>query len=236
LLDKELMVDSFSLIGFLPDNMVIWIQFGTRYFIDYIYLIIGIPLLVDFLIVWSPKLGMRFGGSPESEKSQEVAESQGVNAVNLDDRFKFMYVFARNPNLFQSGDSIESLDAEIVNIKKSYGSSDAGIGSKDGNGTSVSIQKRNQQKVTYSLSDRLLKNGLTTLHLSFIAVVVIVNLIGYWHYSEIFEKYFSLGERGYVMNYAKFDVASSEEREEVLKMRIKVEQINEVKYPEKKSQ
>jgi hypothetical protein len=38
------------------------------------------------------------------------------------------------------------------------------------------------------------------------------------------------------MNYAKFDVASSEEREEILKMRIKVEQINEVKYPEKKSQ
>jgi len=236
LLVKELKVDSFSLIGFLPDNMVIWIQFGTRYFIDYIYLIIGIPLLVDLLIVWSPKLGMRFGGSSESEESKELSESHVANTVSLDERFKFMYVFARNPNLFQSSDSIESLDAEIINIKKSYGSSEAVIASKEGNRTSVSAKKRAQRKVTYSLTDRLLKNGLTTLHLSFIAVVVIVNLIGYWHYSGIFEKYFSLGERGYVMNYAKFDVASSEEREEILKMRIKVEQINEVKYPEKKSQ
>jgi preprotein translocase subunit SecF len=230
------MVDSFSLIGFLPDKMVIWIQFGTRYFIDYIYLIIGIPLLVDFLIVWSPKLGMRFGASAESEESQEVAESQGVNAVNLDERFKFMYVFARNPNLFQSSESIEKLDAEIVNIKQSYGSSEAGIGSKEGKGRSALTKKREQRKVSYSVSDRLLKNGLTTLHLSFIAVVVIVNFIGYWHYSGIFERYFSLGERGYVMNYAAFDIATPEEREEVMKMRIKVEQINEVKYPEKKSQ
>lgn len=229
-------VDSFSLIGFLPDKMVIWIQFGTRYFIDYIYLIIGIPLLVDFLIVWSPKLGMRFGASAESEESQEVAETQGVNAVNLDERFKFMYVFARNPNLFQSSESIEKLDAEIVNIKQSYGSSEAGIGSKEGKGRSALTKKREQRKVSYSVSDRLLKNGLTTLHLSFIAVVVIVNVIGYWHYSGIFERYFSLGERGYVMNYAIFDGASAEEREEVLKMRIKVEQINEVKYPEKKTQ
>ena len=54
-------MDSFSLIGFLPDKMLIWVQFGTRYFIDYIYLIIGIPLLVDFLIVWSPGLGLSFG-------------------------------------------------------------------------------------------------------------------------------------------------------------------------------
>ncbi|MFZ9978186.1 MAG: hypothetical protein ACO3GR_08855 [Candidatus Kapaibacteriota bacterium] len=229
-------MDSFSLIGFLPDKMVIWIQFGTRYFIDYIYLIIGIPLLVDFLIVWSPKLGMRFGASAESEESQEVAETQGVNAVNLDERFKFMYVFARNPNLFQSSESIEKLDAEIVNIKQSYGSSEAGIGSKEGKGRSALTKKREQRKVSYSVSDRLLKNGLTTLHLSFIAVVVIVNVIGYWHYSGIFERYFSLGERGYVMNYAIFDGASAEEREEVLKMRIKVEQINEVKYPEKKTQ
>lgn len=229
-------VDSFSLIGFLPDKMVIWIQFGTRYFIDYIYLIIGIPLLVDFLIVWSPKLGMRFGASAESDASEEVSESHGVNTVNLDERFKFMYVFARNPNLFQSSESIETLDAEIVNIKKSYGSNEAGIESKEGKGRSTSTQKRDQRKVTYSLSERLLKNGLTTLHLSFIAVVVIVNAIGYWHYSGIFERYFSLGERGYVMNYAKFDGASEEEREEVLRMRIKVEQINEVKYPEKKSQ
>jgi len=229
-------VDSFSLIGFLPDKMVIWIQFGTRYFIDYIYLIIGIPLLVDFLIVWSPKLGMRFGASAESEESQEVAETQGVNAVNLDERFKFMYVFARNPNLFQSSESIVKLDAEIVNIKQSYGSSEAGIGSKEGKGRSSLTKKREQRKVSYSVSDRLLKNGLTTLHLSFIAVVVIVNVIGYWHYSGIFERYFSLGERGYVMNYAIFDGASAEEREEVLKMRIKVEQINEVKYPEKKTQ
>jgi len=229
-------VDSFSLIGFLPDKMVIWIQFGTRYFIDYIYLIIGIPLLVDFLIVWSPKLGMRFGASVESEESQEVAETQGVNAVNLDERFKFMYVFARNPNLFQSSESIEKLDAEIVNIKQSYGSSEAGFGSKEGKGRSALTEKREQRKVSYSVSDRLLKNGLTTLHLSFIAVVVIVNFIGYWHYSGIFERYFSLGERGYVMNYAIFDGASAEEREEVLKMRIKVEQINEVKYPEKKTQ
>jgi len=67
-------VDSFSLIGFLPDKMVIWIQFGTRYFIDYIYLIIGIPLLVDFLIVWSPKLGMRFGASAESEELKQVLD------------------------------------------------------------------------------------------------------------------------------------------------------------------
>jgi hypothetical protein len=74
---------------------------------------------------------MRFGASAESEESQEVAESQGVNAVNLDERFKFMYVFARNPNLFQSSESIEKLDAEIVNIKQSYGSSEAGIGSKE---------------------------------------------------------------------------------------------------------
>lgn len=229
-------MDSFSLIGFLPDKMVIWIQFGTRYFIDYIYLIIGIPLLVDFLIVWSPKLGMRFGASAESEESQEVAETQGVNAVNLDERFKFMYVFARNPNLFQSSESIVKLDAEIVNIKQSYGSSEAGIGSKEGKGRSALTKKREQRKVSYSVSDRLLKNGLTTLHLSFIAVVVIVNVIGYWHYSGIFERYFSLGERGYVMNYAIFDGASAEEREEVLKMRIKVEQINEVKYPEKKTQ
>lgn len=229
-------MDSFSLIGFLPDKMVIWIQFGTRYFIDYIYLIIGIPLLVDFLIVWSPKLGMRFGASAESEESQEVAETQGVNAVNLDERFKFMYVFARNPNLFQSSESIVKLDAEIVNIKQSYGSSEAGIGSKEGKGRSSLTKKREQRKVSYSVSDRLLKNGLTTLHLSFIAVVVIVNVIGYWHYSGIFERYFSLGERGYVMNYAIFDGASAEEREEVLKMRIKVEQINEVKYPEKKTQ
>jgi hypothetical protein len=38
------------------------------------------------------------------------------------------------------------------------------------------------------------------------------------------------------MNYSAFDIATPEEREEVMKMRIKVEQINEVKYPEKKSQ
>ena len=145
-------MDSFSLIGFLPDKMVIWIQFGTRYFIDYIYLIIGIPLLVDFLIVWSPKLGMRFGASAESEESQEVAETQGVNAVNLDERFKFMYVFARNPNLFQSSESIVKLDAEIVNIKQSYGSSEAGIGSKEGKGRSSLTKKREQRKVSYSVS------------------------------------------------------------------------------------
>lgn len=230
------MVDSFSLIGFLPDEMVIWIQFGTRYFIDYIYLIIGIPLLIDFLIVWSPKLGMRFGVNTESEDSIKVEESKESNSVNLDDRFKFMYVFARNPNLFHSKESIEKLDTEILNIKKSYGSGESGIGSNEGKVASNKAKKNETRKISYSLTDRLLKNGLTTLHLTFIAVVFIVNAIGYWHYLGIFEKYFKLGERGYVMNYAAFDIATPEEREEVMKMRIKVEQINEVKYPEKKSQ
>ena len=29
-------MDSTSIIGVLPDKVVIWVQFGTRYFIDYI--------------------------------------------------------------------------------------------------------------------------------------------------------------------------------------------------------
>jgi hypothetical protein len=232
------MVDSFSLIGFLPDNLVIWIQFGTRYFIDYIYLIIGIPLLVDFLIVWSPKLGMSFGSNTdaESEDTETVAES--INTVNLDDKFKFMYVYARNPNLFQSKESVESFDAEISNMKKSYASGSKGSGTSSGSGSKAAAAKKaraqRQKNVNYSFTDRLLKSGLTTLHLSFIAVVVIVNIAGYWHYSSVVEKFFTLSERGYGINYQVLDSASPEEREEIFNMYVKIEQINEIKYPEKR--
>ena len=229
-------MDSFSLIGFLPDKMLIWVQFGTRYFIDYIYLIIGIPLLVDFLIVWSPGLGLSFGSKNEGDS--EVAESEAniINTVNLDEKFKFMYVYARNPNLFQSKESVGKFDDEISKMKQSYapGAEVSGIGGASGKkGASSKAKAVRKKNVQYSFTDRLLKSGLTTLHLSFIAVVVLVNAIGYFHYSSIFETYFKLGDRGYVMKFDAFENANAELREEILLMRVKVDHINEVKYPEK---
>ena len=226
-------MDSFSLIGFLPDKMVIWIQFGTRYFIDYIYLIIGIPLLVDLLIVWSPKIGLRFGGSDADDQKNESMESESRHSINLDESFKFMYVFARNPNLFQSKDSVENLDKEIHRIKTTIstgGNSDT-LENKGG-GKNSNNKKKNKKEISYSLMDRLLKNGISTLHLTFIAVVVIVNAIGFWHYSTMVDKYFKLSERGYSINYPALDIAPIEDREEVFRMQVKIEQINEVKYPE----
>ncbi len=231
-------MDSFSLIGFLPDNMLIWIQFGTRYFIDYIYLVIGIPLLVDFLIVWSPNLGLSFGpNNGEEEKEGGESEANIINTVNLDEKFKFMYVYARNPNLFQSKDSVEKFDDEISKMKKSYapGAGASGVaGGSDKKGSAANKARAARKKnVSYSFTDRLLKNGLTTLHLSFIAVVILVNAVGYFHYSSLFDTYFKLGERGYVMNFSAFENANTETKEEILMMRVKVDHINEVKYPEK---
>ena len=60
-----------------------------------------------------------------------------------------------------------------------------------------------------------------------------VNAIGYFHYSSIFETYWKLGDRGYVMQFDAFENANAELREEILLMRVKVDHINEVKYPEK---
>jgi hypothetical protein len=234
------MVDSFSLIGFLPDYLVIWIQFGTRYFIDYIYLIIGIPLLVDFLIVWSPKLGMSFGSNAdaESEGTGSAVEAETINTVNLDDKFKFMYVYARNPNLFQSKESVENFDAEISKMKKSFASGSKGSGTSTASESKAAAAKKTKTQgknnITYSFTDRLLKSGLTTLHLSFIAVVILVNIAGYWHYSSIVDKFFTLSDRGYSINYQVLDAATIEDREEVFNMYIKLEQINEIKYPEKR--
>lgn len=230
-------MDSFSLIGFLPDKMVIWIQFGTRYFIDYIYLIIGIPLLVDFLVVWSPKIGMFFGKNTKSDSSDQISSQNVTKTVNLDDTFKFMYVYARNPNLFQSRENVENFDDELTTMKKTI-SSESGDTSNDSdeisNKKSQKADTKKTENVGYSLTDRLLKNGLTTIHLTFIGVVVLVNAAGYWHYSSMFDKFFRLTERGYALNYAVLDAATKEDREEVFRMQIKIEQINEVKYPEKR--
>ena len=156
-------MDSFSLIGFLPDKMLIWVQFGTRYFIDYIYLIIGIPLLVDFLIVWSPGLGLSFGSKNEGDS--EVAESEAniINTVNFDEKFKFMYVYARNPNLFQSKESVGKFDDEISKMKQSYapGAEVSGIGGASGKkGASSKAKAVPKKNVQYSFTDRLLKSGL----------------------------------------------------------------------------
>ena len=86
-------MDSTSIIGVLPDKVVIWVQFGTRYFIDYIYLIIGIPLFIDFLVAWSPKLGMQFGLTNNDNSENNAKDSSDtVNNVQLDDKFKFMYI------------------------------------------------------------------------------------------------------------------------------------------------
>ena len=246
ILSEEKTVDSLSIIGILPDKVVIWIQFGTRYFIDYIYLIIGIPLLIDFLVVWSPKMGLRFGQSAgEGEQESEQTESSGkttVNTVQLDEKFKFMYIYARNPNLFKSKDKVQQLDDEIQDIKSSYSPDVKGTSSDSkpsGSGKSGSKKTANKSKSkpsqkkhsqSYGLSDRLLKNGLNTLHLTFIAVVVLVNIAGYIHYSSIFDKYFTLNDRGYSINYAALDASTPEEREVVFNMQIKIEQINEVKY------
>jgi len=122
-------------------------------------------------------------------------------------------------------------------MKKSYapGAGASGVaGGSDKKGSAANKARAARKKnVSYSFTDRLLKNGLTTLHLSFIAVVILVNAVGYFHYSSLFDTYFKLGERGYVMNFSAFENANTETKEEILMMRVKVDHINEVKYPEK---
>jgi hypothetical protein len=239
----EKIVDSTSIIGVLPDKVVIWIQFGTRYFIDYIYLIIGIPLFIDFLVAWSPKLGMQFGLTENNNSVNKVKDSSDIgNNVQLDDKFKFMYIYARNPKLFTSKEKLETLDKEIVDIRSSYQPhSDKGKSKTDGNQSKSSSNKKSIEnnskqknksieKASTSFTDRLLRNGLNTIHLTFIAVVIAVNVAGYIHYSSLFDKYFKMTDKGYILSYDALENINKEEKAEVLKMNVKVELINEVKY------
>lgn len=236
-------MDSTSIIGVLPDKVVIWVQFGTRYFIDYIYLIIGIPLFIDFLVAWSPKLGMQFGLTNNDNSDNNIKDSSDiVNNVQLDDKFKFMYIYARNPKLFTSKDKLETLDKEIVDIRSSYQpNSDKGKTISNTNRSTSSSnkksveknskqKKKSSEKVSNSFTDRLLKNGLNTIHLTFIAVVIAVNIAGYIHYSSLFDKYFKMTDKGYILSYDALQNINKEEKAEVLKMNVKVELINEVKY------
>lgn len=236
-------MDSTSIIGVLPDKVVIWVQFGTRYFIDYIYLIIGIPLFIDFLVAWSPKLGMQFGLTNNDNSENNIKDSSDtINNVQLDDKFKFMYIYARNPKLFTSKDKLETLDKEIVDIRSSYQPiSDKEKSTNNGNRSTSSTnkksieknskqKKKSSEKVSNSFTDRLLKNGLNTIHLTFIAVVIAVNIAGYIHYSSLFDKYFKMTDKGYILSYDALQNINKEEKAEVLKMNVKVELINEVKY------
>ena len=236
-------MDSTSIIGVLPDKVVIWVQFGTRYFIDYIYLIIGIPLFIDFLVAWSPKLGMQFGLTNNDNSENNAKDSSDtVNNVQLDDKFKFMYIYARNPKLFTSKDKLETLDKEIVDIRSSYHpNEDKGKSKTSGNQSKSSSQKKSleinskqkkksSEKVPNSFIDRLLKSGLNAIHLTFIAVVIAVNIAGYIHYGSLFDKYFKMTDNGYLLKYEALENINKEEKEEVLNMNVKVELINAAKY------
>ena len=81
-----------------------------------------------------------------------------------------------------------------------------------------------------SFIDRLLKSGLNAIHLTFIAVVIAVNIAGYIHYGSMFDKYFKMTDNGYLLKYEALENINKEEKEEVLNMNVKVELINEAKY------
>lgn len=238
-------MNSISLIGILPDDLVLWVQFGTRMFVDYLYILVGIPLLVDLAIVLSTRFGFQLGGSAGDEPAptETAASESGVGgpggSVALDDAYKFMYVYARNPGLFETRQGAASLDASLAGIQQLVtGTSSVGVagaggksaGASGGTGPTgdTSVGEAREQGGTKSRS--YLSTFVVLLHTVCLVGILAVNVIGYVQYSNLFHKYYTLTKYGYNLKYSELENAPRDEHDEALHMEPFVEILNDIKY------
>lgn len=233
-------MNSISLIGLLPDEIVLWVQYGTRLFVDYLYILVGIPLIVDLLIVLTSRFGIRLNGeeSGESESTQSVSSGGlGTGTIALDETYKFMYVYARNPALFSGKQGTASLDSSLAQIQRAAVGTDstdtrASLATAAGGGES----KKSAESETSNVRSRpLLTTFVMALHGICLAGILAVNVIGYMQYSNLFHKYYTLTKYGYNLKYAELERAPRDEHDEALSMEPFIEILNDVKYSTVKS-
>jgi hypothetical protein len=159
------------------------------YIFDYIssnYILISIILLVISTLLY---IISSYSGNGGSGGKGESEEGNGIGSGGDTDIKKFMYAFARNPLLFneETQKKLLSQESASVGLAKIGAASNISKAEKD---TSSNLALSNSSKSNSEKSNNILIQVAKYLYFIIAISIIVIHLISYFYYSNLFNDYF----------------------------------------------
>lgn len=217
----------------LPDFVLVWLHFLSGEFWELLLILIVISIIINVFIIFSPHFLIGFS---EIKEKIFVTRQLSLNSKDINDSFKFIYAYARNPNIFSSKQNVTNLIEALDDKLKSL--PDINVAAENQEGFELgSTTDSNKIGISKGLKSRKLKvkpwvwKFFNTLVLGFI---IVFNIVVCYKYNSLLDEYFDKGTKGYVLNTDKLKkIEDPKTLEKVRRLSNYIEVINEKKYRQK---
>ncbi|MCX7909499.1 MAG: hypothetical protein N2560_08295 [Ignavibacteria bacterium] len=230
------------LYSILPYEILIYLRIGNSFFLNYgIYLLI-LGFLINLILFLNSKFyfGFAFTSRKEEPTSQENSlDVQGSRAVAVDlpKSYKFTYAYARNPRIFEKQSSeanfnvisfLEEIDRKLDDLKNQI--PQKGKPESDSAHFFEDIETKIQPSKISSpgtKNRKFLNLFFNTFNIVVLILIFLFKVYGFYHYNNLFYKYFDKTKKGYELNIQKFkQIQNKQEANEVLQLYYSVDIIN----------